>query len=341
MFLCTPRQKDPKARTRKNFAHDPPVAAPPRTLKGSQQLLMPMSKGDEVLESSRPRGTVPSRLGLVVHPTRSIDGPLRELRAWADLHDAQLVQIRRPYDQQRVADEGYARECDLLIAIGGDGTTLGAIRTGVIAERPVLAAACGSLGVLTSVPASQLVHALERFSGGDWVPRLLPALEIKREFGPELFALNDVAIVRAAAGQARLIAEVDGNLFARVAGDGFIVSTPIGSSAYALAAGGPLLEPDVDAFAITPLTVHGGFCPPLVVGATSIVRLDARHAESATRLELDGQAADGDIGQLTISFRPRVATVVSFPDQEPFLAVLRQRRIVIDSPRILAEDARG
>jgi NAD+ kinase len=299
-----------------------------------------MSQRDDVMESSRPRRTVPSRLGLVVHPTRSIDGPLRELRAWADLHDTQLVQIRRPYDQQRVADEGDARECDLLVAIGGDGTTLGAIRTGVTAGRPVLAVACGSLGVLTSVPARKFIHALERFSAADWVPRLLPALEIKREFGPGLFALNDVAIVRAGAGQARLIAEVDGNLLARIAGDGYIVSTPFGSSAYALAAGGPLLEPDVDAFVLTPLTVHGGFCPPLVLGATSIVRLDATHGDDGTRLELDGQVADEFVGHLTITFRPRVATVVSFPDQEPFLAVLRQRQIIIDSPRILAEDAR-
>jgi hypothetical protein len=77
-----------------------------------------------------------------------------------------------------------------------------------------------------------------------------------------------------------------------------------------------------------------------VLGATSIVRLDATHANSGTRLELDGQVADELVGHLTITFRPRVATVVSFPDQEPFLAVLRQRQIVIDSPRILAEDAR-
>jgi NAD+ kinase len=300
-----------------------------------------MSKRDDVLETGRPQPLVPSCLGLVVHPTRSIDEPLRELRTWAAVHDAQLVQIRRPFEQQWVADEGDADECDLLVAIGGDGTALGAIRAGVAAGRPVLAVACGSLGALTSVEAPRVVDAIERFRRGDWVPRLLPALEVERERGSKLFAVNDLSLIRAGAGQVLLIAEVDGNLFVRVAGDGCVVSTAIGSSAYGLAAGGPLLDPGVDAFVITPLTAHGGSCPPLVVKATSVVRLEVSRAESGARLELDGQVADEMVGRITISFRPGIATVVSFPDQEPFVGVLRRRQIIIDSPRILAEDARG
>jgi NAD+ kinase len=299
-----------------------------------------MSKRGDVLETERPRPMVLSRVGLVVHPTRSIDVPLRELRTWADMHDAELVQLRRPFEQQWVADEGNANDCDLLVAIGGDGTALGAIRAGVAAGRPVLAVACGSLGVLTSVEAPQVLDAIERFSRGDWMPRLLPALEVERELGPQLFAVNDLSIIRAGAGQVLLIAKVDGNLFARIAGDGCVVSTPIGSSAYGLAAGGPLLEPDLNGFVITPLTAHGGSCPPLVVKATSVVRLDVSHAQSGARLEVDGQVADELVGGLTISLRPGIATVVCFPDQASFLGVLRQRQIVIDSPRILAEDAR-
>jgi NAD+ kinase len=205
----------------------------------------------------------------------------------------------------------------------------------------VLAVACGSLGILTSVPAPQLVDALGRFVRGDWIPRLLPALDIERELGPKLLAINDLSIIRAGAGQVLMTVETNGNLFARIAGDGCIVSTPIGSSAYALAAGGPLLEPGVDAFVITPLTVHGGSCPPLVVTASSVVRLDVIHAHSGARLELDGLVADKFAGPLTISFRPAVATVVSFPDEKPLLGVLRERQIIIDSARILAEDARG
>jgi NAD+ kinase len=298
-----------------------------------------MSEREYLPESAERQRTTPACIGLVVHPTRKIDAALRELRAWAGLHGAELMQIRATYDQQRVADEGTAEECDLIVAIGGDGTALAAIRAANLNARPVLPVACGSLGILTSVPAPGLVNAIDRFAGGDWIPRLLPGLDITRAGRATLSAINDVAIVRAGVGQVRVAAEVDGQTFARVAGDGCIVSTPLGSSAYALAAGGPLVAPDTDVLLITPLTVHGGSCPPLVVKATSVIRLDATTGFGGARLELDGQVADTVDGPLTISFRRGVATLVGFPDQEPFLAVLRDRRIIIDSPRILAEDA--
>jgi NAD+ kinase len=172
------------------------------------------------------------------------------------------------------------------------------------------------------------------------VPWSLPALVVARDRGSKLFALNDLTIVRDGAGQVRVSVEVDGNLFARIAGDGCVVSTPIGSSAYALAAGGPLLAPDMDAFVVTPLPTHGGSCPPFVVGGRSVVRLDPIAGPIGARLELDGQVADRSAEPLSINFASDVATVVTFPDQVSFVALLRERQIITDSPRILAEDAR-
>lgn len=298
-----------------------------------------MSKPEYLPESVARTQTAPTCLGLVVHPSRPIVGPLGELRRWAEQHRIQIVQLRAAYEQQKVAEQGSAEECDLIVAIGGDGTTLAAIRAGVMASRPVLPVACGSLGILTSVEATGLVDAVERFARGDWTPRVLPALDITRELGPPLIAFNDVAVVRAGVGQVRTTVEVDGQVFARIAGDGCIVSTPVGSSAYALAAGGPLLEPDLEALLITPLTSHGGSSPALVVRSNSVIRLDAKAGFGGARLELDGQVADTVAGPLTISLRPSMATLVAFHDQETFLAVLRQRQIIVDSPRILAEEA--
>lgn len=281
-----------------------------------------------------------SRLGLVVHPSRAIDRPLGDLRRWAESHGVELVQVHAVPDQQRVAEAGDPAECDLLVAIGGDGTTLAAMRVGVLAARPVLAVACGSLGVLTSVPAARVVEAVESFRRGDWVPRRLPGLDIAGELGTQMLALNDLAVVRADVGQTRLIAEVDGHRFARLAGDGCVVSTPIGSSAYTNAAGGPLLTPDLEAFVFTPLSTHGGSCPPLVISGTSSLRLQTAPGHRGARLELDGQRA-GMLGDpLTITFRKAVATVVGLADQAPMLEVLRERAIIVDSPRILADDAR-
>jgi NAD+ kinase len=306
------------------------------------------SDGEET-PGSRPAGAArgprardaPSRIGLVVHPSRAVERPLRELRQWAGQHSFDLVQVPAFCAQQQVAAQGNANDCDLVVSIGGDGTTLAAIRAGAVADRPVLGIACGSLGALTTVPPSSVARALDRFSRGEWEPRSLPALDVARDVGGQVFAFNDIAIVRAGEGQVRLTANVDGTVFARFAGDGCIVSTPVGSSAYALAAGGPLLTLETDAFLLTPLSVHGGTCPPVVVGGQSELRLDATPGHGGARLEVDGQVTDTRVGSLAISLRPAAATVVTFAGQETFLAGLRRRQLITDSPRILAEEALG
>jgi NAD+ kinase len=133
---------------------------------------------------------------------------------------------------------------------------------------------------------------------------------------------------------------VDGALFGRIAGDGCIVSTPVGSSAYALAAGGPLVAPGAGAYLFTPLPTHGGSCPPFVIAAASELQLDISAGHGGARLEVDGQISDRAVEPMTIGFRPDVARLVTFADQEPFLTGLRRRQIITDSPRIIAEDIR-
>jgi NAD kinase len=134
---------------------------------------------------------------------------------------------------------------------------------------------------------------------------------------------------------------VDGTLYARVAGDGCVVSTPLGSSAYGMSAGGPLLAPGTNAFAFTPLYAHGGVCPPLVVSSQSELQIVTAPGYGGAKLEVDGQPIDSQVGELTVRLRPAVATVVGFDDQEQFLTGLRRRKIIADSPRFLAEDATG
>jgi NAD+ kinase len=277
-------------------------------------------------------------IGLVAHPSRAIDRPLEAIREWAGEEAVELAQVAAPCRQQRVAEPGDPCSCDLIVSIGGDGTTLAAIRTGAEAGRPVLGVACGSLGALATVGPDDVYMALGRFSRDDWVPFSLPALDIASENEDGLFAMNDVVVVRDGQGQVQVRAQVDGVVFARLAGDGCIISTPIGSSAYALAAQGPLLSPDTATFLLTPLAAHGGSCPPLVLSATSELRLEVAGRLAGARLEIDGQRIDREVSDLRIGFRSDAATVVRFADQEPYLARLRRRRIIIDSPRILAEE---
>ena len=284
---------------------------------------------------------MPQRIGLVLHPSRNVDGPLHALQRWAATHRVDVVELDVIGDQQPVGEEPERDDCDLVVAIGGDGTTLAAIRAAAAADRPVMGVACGSLGVLTTVAAHRVTPALERFRVDTWKPRPLPALEVQRDDGVVMLAFNDVVTVRAGQGQMRTTAHLDGVLYARFAGDGWIVSTPVGSSAYALASGGPLLAPGTNAFTLTPLPTHGGFCPPLVAAAGSRLRLDTTAGYGGGRLEIDGQVVDQRIGSVTVSLRPAVVTIVDFTEDEPMLTGLRRRQIIIDSPRILAEDARS
>jgi NAD+ kinase len=298
------------------------------------------ASGPDPTAAAAPAGLL-RRIGLLVHPTRDVDEPLRLLREWGERHGVEIVQLAAQYPQRRVAEEGEAGEADLIVSIGGDGTMLAALRAGAEAGRPVLGVACGSLGALANVMISDFPRALERYSHGDWRPRMFPALSIARPSGEALFALNDATLVRDAGGQVRLSVYVDGTLFARIAGDGAIVSTPFGTSGYAISAGGPLLLTGVDAFVFTPLPKHGGFAPPLVIDSGSELTLDAAGSFAGARLEIDGQIAGACAGSFTVTFRPAVATQVGFDDQEPPLAGLRRRRILLDSPRFLAEADRA
>jgi NAD+ kinase len=279
-------------------------------------------------------------VGVVVHPSRDIDAPLGRLRAWAAERGVTVVQVAVPGQDRRVADTGEIGDCGLIVSIGGDGTMLAATRAAVAVDLPVLGVSCGSLGVLTAVDTEALPVALDRFREGDWTPRVLPALTVTRSDAPDLFALNDLSIVRNGIGQVRVTSRVDGVLFSRLAGDGCIVSTAVGSSAYSLAAGGPLLAPGTDAYVLTPLPAHGGSRQALVVAAASELTLEVTAAQGGTRLEIDGQVAASDPDALAIRLRPGVATLVAFSDQEPVFTGLRRRGIIADSPRIVLDDAR-
>jgi NAD+ kinase len=302
---------------------------------------MSTSQQEELLQHRHPAPATFSRIGVVAHPTRPIESALVEIREWAEQHGVDVVQVPAFCRQKQVAEQGDPADCGLIVAIGGDGTTLAAIHAGIQADRPVLGVACGSLGVLTSVSPSEVPRALERFSAGDWTPRSLPALEGVGEAGEPMLAVNDIVVVRRGEGQIRLQVWIDGTLYARLAGDGCVVSTPLGSSAYGLSAGGPLLAPGTNAFAFTPLYAHGGVCPPLVVASGSELRILTNPGYGGARLEVDGRPLDSQGGALTVRLRPAVATVVGFDDQEQFVTGLRRRQIIADSPRFLAEDARG
>ena len=283
----------------------------------------------------------PARLALVVHPTRPIETALATLTRWAAEHGMEVVQPAVPGSEHRpVAAPGDVRSGDLVVALGGDGTVLSALRASATAGVPVIGVACGSLGVLTAVPAAGLADGLERVLAGDWTPRRLPALAIRPADGPDEWAVNDLVVVRGGTGQVLIDVFVDEELYVRLAGDGLIVATPVGSSAYSMAAGGPVLALGTPAVVCTPLAMHGGNAPPLVVPATSHVRLKVHPSFGGFGIELDGHARPFTSLAYDLSLHDDKLTLVSFGQLGLGVAGLRARRLIIDSARVLARDAR-
>src|SRR3954453_2258180 len=287
------------------------------------------------------------RLGLVVHPKREIDTALRAAHAWADANGAEVVQIEVSGQERVVADPGEVASCDVVLGVGGGpgvggaGTTLPAPHAAASVGRPVLGVACGSLGALTAVAAEDLDEALDAVASGRWRARRLPGLRITGDGGLERVAINDLVVVRRGASQVIVEIHVDDQLYVRYAGDGVIVATPAGSSAYTLAAGGPILAERSDGLVLTPLAPHGGCCPPLVLGSASAVKLVIEPGYAGARLEFDRQAEDAEPAELRAERVEEYATLVGLDDAEPLLAGLRRRRILIDSPRVLARDDRA
>jgi NAD+ kinase len=281
------------------------------------------------------------RIGLVVHPSRPIERPLDALRGWASTRGVDVVQLRVPSVTDRtVATYGEVANCDLVVAIGGDGTVLASLRAAAPTGTPVLGVSCGSLGALTAVGPGEAVDAVERYVAGTWIRRPLPALTVAVDGVDErIWAINDVVLVRQAA-QLMVDVSVDDELYARMAGDGVIVSTPLGSSAYAMAAGGPLLVEGTEALVITPLVIHGGSMPPLVVRASSTVVLDAHPNWGGMEVEVDGQHSDVTGSHFVVRLVPAMATLVVLSDPGVGLTPLRSRGLIADSPRVKARDAR-
>ena len=278
-------------------------------------------------------------VGLVVHPKRDIDRALDAVRTWADEHDVRVGQVSISGQERRVADQVEADDCDLLLAIGGDGTALAALHASAEASCAVLGIACGSIGALTSVTNDHTSWALDEVAAGRWSARSLPAIELGGD--PPRCALNDISVVRAGGGQVTVAIWVDDDLYGRVAGDGAVVSTPMGSSAYTMAAGGPLLVTECESFVVTPIAPHGGSVPPLVVGSAGRLRFEVDPGHGGMRLEIDGQTAEAPGEVLEIARRDDYATLVGLRGEDTLLAGLRRRGLVLDSPRATLREKRG
>jgi NAD+ kinase len=277
-----------------------------------------------------------SRVGFILKPDKSQAGVLLDdLVPWVrgQGHTAVVTtedQVAPP-GAEIVPDDQLAVACDLVVVLGGDGTMLRAARLVADAGRPVLGINLGHLGFLTGFAPEEARAAMTAALAGE-LPiseRMRLAVTFRRTGGAPpivLTALNDAVIHQGA--MARLVeidVHIDDELVADYRADGLIIATPTGSTAYNMAAGGPILIPGQAAMTLTPICAHSLTNRPLVVPGQSQIRLQLSEESRGVVLTVDGQWAHsfgpGDVAELTSASRP----LRLFASKKRYFDIMREK----------------
>ncbi len=223
-----------------------------------------------------------------------------------------------------------AREADLLLVFGGDGTMLHVAREIAGSTTPILGINIGGLGFLTAVPSDGLAHALNHIWKGEFQYEARVLLEAGGTCNGRLVresALNDIVVGRGAVS--RLIdldVSVNGEWVTRYRCDGLIVSTPTGSTAYSLAAGGAVIFPTADVLALVPICPHAMSNRPLILPLSSTIGIKAISPAPATILSADGQlVGELDAGDAVTIRRSRRSVRLMHLADSSFLEALRRK----------------
>ena len=191
-----------------------------------------------------------------------------------------------------------ARHTDLLLVFGGDGTMLHAARQVAGSNTPILGVNIGSLGFLTAVPSDRLAEALKQVWKGNYKfesRALIEAVGVSRGKKISTLALNDIVVTRGAVSRLiTLDVSVNDELVTRYRCDGLIISSPTGSTAYSLAAGGAIVLPTADVFALTPICPHALSNRSIILPLSAKIRVKAT-AQSSAFLNADGRIV-GELG---------------------------------------------
>jgi NAD+ kinase len=247
-----------------------------------------------------------TRVGLVAKTgLQAAAGALAELAGWLEARDVHPVFETHtaaiaglPANRATVHRDNLPRECDLIVVLGGDGTLIG------MADRiadagvdvPILGVNYGSLGFLTEVTLPELYGSLESVLAGraQIEERMMLRARTWRDDAvcADRLALNDVVITKGALSRIiDLSVDVGQHPVMRVRADGLIIASPTGSTAYNLAAGGPILHPEVDALLLTPIAPHMLTNRPIVIPASSEVRVQPMmNGNEEVYVTIDGQS---------------------------------------------------
>jgi len=274
-----------------------------------------------------------STAGFILKPNDPDIKPLYE-RIKAEFEARGIAVLLAERSAKGIGEEGLLFETmcersDFLVSLGGDGTLLSLVRRSYVHHKPVLGINAGNLGFLADITIDDVDNFLEQLFAGVYRidDRMMMEGSIRTKEGKEkqFFAFNDVVITRPAISKmAKINASIDGDRFNTYRGDGLIVSTPTGSTAYNLAVGGPMVYPLTKAFILTPISAHSLTQRPLVVPAEMTIELDS--PDEKVIAVIDGQdhyeMHEGDV--LTIQGAEKSAKLLHRKERNYF-SVLREK----------------
>ncbi len=214
----------------------------------------------------------------------------RNYQVWLDRETGAYVGGCPVIDREEIV----SKHPDFVVVLGGDGTLLAAARAVAEGGIPILGVNLGSLGFLTEVPLDELYPTLEALDANRCAveSRSLLHCNLMREgkLVAHYDALNDAVVTKTAIARlAEFDLFIDGDFVTNYKGDGLIISTPTGSTAYSLAAFGPILMPNADTFVITPVAPHSLTHRPLVVRDSARIEVEIKCADEEVFLSIDGQ----------------------------------------------------
>jgi NAD+ kinase len=282
-----------------------------------------------------------TRVGLTAkRGLEAASGLMAELAGWLEARGvgavfetetARLAGV--PPGRPTVTREDLPNACDLMVVLGGDGTLIG--MAGRIARAgtdvPILGVNFGSLGFLTEITLAELYPALEAALDGRATieTRMMLAARTSRDDQPfaDHVVLNDIVITKGALSRIVEISVMVGDApVMRVRADGLIVATPTGSTAYNLAAGGPIVHPAVDAMVLTPIAPHTLTNRPVVIPASSEIHMRPMMEGNEVFVTFDGQAGfplqPGDL--VSVRRAPRPLKIIKSANRTYF-DVLREK----------------
>ncbi len=212
----------------------------------------------------------------------------KNLEVWLEENTAKHAQLKH-YKTLSLAEIG--KTADLAIVMGGDGTMLSVARSLMEADVPLVGVNRGRFGFLTDLRAEDMLAEIDRMLTGEFIkePRMLLATQVLRQ-GKVIhtsYALNDV-VIKSGLRLIELEVEIDHKFVYKQRSDGLILSTPTGTTAYALSAGGPILHPNLEAISLVPICPHTLSNRPIAVNSTSEIVVSLVQFDEA-QLSIDGQ----------------------------------------------------